>query len=356
MDSSNKYSISNLVSFLKKKDFEIKNKYSINGNISFLHILSLSTGYDFIISTIKYPMQDSSSIELVIFTDLDFDVKSTGIKSVKEDYKEININGLEDENIYLDPEEADKLLEHYQTMDIDSESTETAKNNMINYKRQLERLKSSVSNLKYKLSIVTSSSFCYITRTNNIDCYIVKKSIPKSDELKSLFIIVELDIFYDKVDSINSYITQVYSSLYRNMNNKYKHQAIIIKARVKQYEGIFEKLLEQYKQKDELDKTITGLNKTIVKINKQENILKKQLEDANKDNSISKTFKIKKLNDDYNKLLSFKDDSIQLMSKLKTDYNNIILNFDFSLFDNIRLFNQVTDNFVKIGVLSKCKK
>ena len=116
----------------------------------------------------------------------------------------------------------------------------------------------------------------------------------------------------------------------------------------------------KYTKKDRYEKTIKSLNDVLLKIKKQETDLKRQFSVAQKDKgstfSTNKSFTIKRLEDDHDKLLKFRDDSIKLLTEIKSEYNNFVLDFDYALFDSIRLFNQMTSNFIKIGVLPDCKK
>lgn len=360
MDS---FSIENLTSYLDSKQFRIIQLYSINGSCSFIRVVCGDTGDDLVISIpFKYPMKSDKAIELVQFTDTEVDDRFVGSRDVKESYNEIKISGLEDDNLYLDPKEADRLLEQYQAIDIDSESTDTLKDNIVAYKRQLDRLKFCTNNIKYKLCIVTPSSFCTITRQNGIECFAVKRGRPQKNEDKDLCIVIDLENFYDKVDNIHSDITRVYKNLYDILGRAHLKQTTVLSARVRQYQQLSTTLIEKYKKKEKYEKSITSLNEVLSKIGKQESTLRKQLKELTNEKggslslSTNKSFRIKSIEDDHDKLLKFKEDSIKLLTDIKSEYNNFVLDFDYSLFDSIRLFNQITSNFVKIGVIPECKK
>ena len=53
--------------------------------------------------------------------------------------------------------------------------------------------------------------------------------------------------------------------------------------------------------------------------------------------------------------MKFKNESVNLLSEIKLEYNNFILDFDYALFDTLRLFNCINSNLGRIGVV-KCKK
>ena len=354
----NSFSIENLTSYLKEKNFNISQLYSINGSCSFIRVVCGNTGDDLVVSIpFKYPMKTDKAIELVSFTDTEADDKITKTSNHKDGYNQINISGLEDDKMYLDPAEADKLLEQYQAIDIDQESTDTLKDNIVAYKRQLDRLKFCTNNIKYKLCIVSLSSFCTITRSNNVECFAIKKGKPAINENKDLCIIIDLENFYDKVDSIHTDISKVYKNLYDIMGRTHQRQSAIISSRLRQYQELPKTLSERYSKKEKYESSIKSLNEVLSRIKKQETDLVKEIEKANKiTSSISKSFTLKKLEDDYSKLLQFKDDSIKLLTEIKTEYNNFVLDFDYALFSSISLFNHMTSSFIKIGVLQDCKK
>jgi hypothetical protein len=356
------FSVNNLTTFLNGKKFNIDKIYSINGSCSFIRVVCNVTGNDFIISIpSKYPMRiNSNSTELIKFTDIDVnDNYHLDSKNTSGNYGEIKINGLEDDKLYLNPEEADKLLEQYQSIDIDSEKSDILKKNITNYKIQLDRLKFSTSGIKYKLCIVSNSSFCTITRINDIECYAIKRGIPENNENKDLCIIIDLENFYDKVDSIYNDINRVYNNLYEIMSKSHTTQTNLISSRIRQYSILPKSLIDKYKKKNKYEETIKSLNGVLLKIRGQEVHFKKQFSIHQKESGLSssyKSFSIKKLEDDYEKLIKFREDSIKLLREIKYEYNNFLLNFDYSLFDSIKLFNKMTNNFIKLGVLPDCKK
>lgn len=359
----NSFSIENLRTYLNEKNFNITQIYSINGSCSFIRVICSETGDDLVVSIpFKYPMKSDKAIELVQFIDTEIDDRFVGSKDVKESYNQININGMEDDKLYLDPAEADRLLEQYQAIDIDQESTDILKENIVAYKQQLDRLKFCTNNIKYKLCITTPSAFCTITRTNNIECFAVKKGRPKINEDKDLCITIDLENFYDKISNIHTDINRVYKNLYDIMGRAHQKQTTIISSRLRQYQTLSKNLTDKYAKKERYENSIKSLNNVLLKIKRQEVDLKKQISNISKEKdssfslSTNRSFTIKKLEDDYDKLLKFKDDSIKLLTEIKTEYNNFVLDFDYALFNSIRLFNHMTSNFIKIGVLADCKK
>lgn len=354
------FSLDNLRTYLTEKNFNITSIYSVDNYCCFIRVLCINTGDDIVISIpSKYRMTSDKSIELIKFTDTD--IEDGLLKgNIIGEYNQIDIKGMEDDNLYLDPSDADKLLEQYQSIDIDHENAIILRENIVLIKQQLDRLKLCTNKIKYKLCIITPSIFCTITRSNDIDCFVVKRGKQTKTDQRELCVIIDLESFYDKIDSIHSDINRVYKNLYTIMGKAHRQQTSIITSRLNQYIDISKKLTSKYTKKEKYESVIRSLNDTLIKINRQEKDLIKQIKGINKDGPLSEatsiSFLSKKLDDDYKKLLVFKEDSIKLLSDIKSDYNNFVLDFDYALFDNNRLLHRVSTNFSKIGVIKDCKK
>lgn len=352
-------SLYNLSEFLTSKKFTIGNQYSIDGLCEFMRLVSDDSGDDFILSIGKqHNIECKDSYEIINFTDTNrIVVKIDG----KNSYGEINSEGIE-EDTYLDPHEVDRMMDQYQAIDLDTEKSDILRENISGYKNQLERLKFCTNNIKYKLSIVTKSSICYIDKSNSVECFAIKKSNPKVNESKNLCIVVDIETFFDVPDSIVSDIKRVTKNLHNILGSANTKQTVAISQKIKQLQSISEPLSEKYSKKEKYQKSIDKLTIVVVKIRKQErdlvsriSKLKKENQSTNIGETEKKVFILKNAEDEYNKLMKFKNESVTLLSEIKLEYNNFILDFDYALFDTLRLFNCINSNLVRIGVV-KCKK
>lgn len=355
-------SLSNLSVYLTSKKFSITKEYgSERGVVSFLRVLSDDTGDDFLLSiSNSYSLRSSNdSIEIIPFTDTDRVIlKIDG----KNSYGEINSEGIEDDT-YLDPTDADRMMEQYQAIDLDTERSNILKENISGYKNQLERLKFCTNNIKYKLSVITKSSLCFINRSNSVECFAVKRSSPKIDESKNLCIVIDLETFFENTDSISDDIKRVSKNLHNILGTAHSKQTAAISAKIKQLQTVISPLSDKYNKKEKYQKSIDKLTLVILKIKKQERELQSRMKKINTDNStssgisagsVSNAFKIKNVEDEYTKLMKFKKESVNLLSEIKMEYNNFVLNFDYALFDTLKHFNEISNNLKEIGVI-KCK-
>lgn len=350
-------SLNNLSEYLISKKFGISTQYSHDGVCIFLRIFNEDTGDDIMLYIDKkHNIRSHETVELVPFTDTDKIVVKLDIKN---SYGEINSEGIE-ENIYLDPEEVDRMLEQYQAIDLDSEKADVLRENINVYKNQLERLKFCTSNIKYKLSVVTDSSVCFINRSNTVECFAIKRCSPKMDENKNLCIVVDMETFFDIPDLITSDLKRVTKNLHDILHSAHNKQSSAISSRIKQLQTTHAPLVEKYNKKEKYQKSIDKLTVVVVKIRKQERDLLAKLKKLNAhsvstniSDSEKRAFILKKTEDEYEKLMKFKKESIDLLSELKSEYNNFILNFDYALFDTLRLLNDINRNLNRIGVI-KC--
>ncbi len=362
MSDSDKEVIGRLEDFLHSKKFKIEQKYTVNNTCVFLKIFSEESGDDLILSIPpEYAMPVSGGIEIVFFSDIDPEGDYSKIIH-KGPYQELKINGLEDDGLYLDPSEVDRIMEQYQAIDIDSEKVETLKSSMCQFKKQLERLKTCTNGIKYKLSILSEYCLCTITRLNTVECYAVKGCIPTDKMDKDLLISIDLESFYDKMDTVHLDITKVYKNLYMVLNKAHERQSSVIDSRLRQYVGVQESIKKTYAKKINFEKAINTLEKDLKNLKTEEISLVKKIDKVRNLNethiskTVNKSFNLSHLMEEYNKLLELKDDTVILLSKMKKDFNDFVLRFDEVTFDNILLFNKASDNFIKIGVLEERKK
>jgi hypothetical protein len=354
-------SLNNLSEYLILKNFEIFEQYSIGGILVFLRVISEDSGDDFILSIGKsHNIRSNDAMELVSFTDTERIVlKMEGNNS----YSHLESEGIE-ENLYMDPTDADRMMDQYHSIDLDSEKAGILRDNISVYKSQLERLKFCTNNIKYKLSVVSKSSFCYINRGNSVECFAVKRSNPKPEEDKNLCIVIDLESFIDSPESVSGDIKRVTKNLHTILGEAHEKQSVAITIRLNQIQKANIPLLEKYSKKERYQKSIDKLTVLSVKIRKQErevlSRVKRMKKEGNYDNynlaeRERNSFVLKNTEEELVKISAFKKEIINLLGEIKLEYNNFILNFDYALFDTLRLLNGINLNLTRIGVIKRRK-
>lgn len=358
-DESQISSLNNFSEYLISKNFSIADQYTTDGVCIFLRVFSGDTGDDFILSVGKnHNIRSSDGIELSPFTDTGYSFTKINHKN---SYGEINSEGIE-EDTYLDPKEVDRMMEQYGEIDLDSEKAEILRENISKYKNQLERLKFCTNNIKYKLSIFTNSSLCIINRANSVECFAVKRSNPVVGEDKNLCIVIDIETFIDTIDSFTGDIKKIIKNLHNILATTQDKQSLTIISRIKKLQVATTPLVEKYSKKEKYQSSIDKLTFVLVKIKKQEKELLSRMKKLNVQNSSTtiedteiKSFTLKNIEGEYDKLMNFKNETVDLLYEIKSEYNNFLLNFDYALFDTLYLLNGIYGNLKTIGII-KCKK
>lgn len=354
--------INRLEDFLLSKFFKIEKKYTIDGRCAFVKVFSQQSGDDLVVSIpSEYSVPINDGVELILFSDVDTEVDYSKTNVIAP-YQEMSINGLENDSVYLDPLEVDRLMEQYQAINIDSEKAETLKSYMSQFKKQLDRLKSCTNNIKYKLCIISECCLCVITKLNTVECYAVKSCIPNDKLEKDLLISIDLESFYDKMDTVHQDIERVYKNLYLVLNKAHERQSSVIDSRLRQYQGVQESIKKTYSQKSKYEDIIKKLENDLRVIKREEDKLIKKIEsirgiaETHMSKVANKSFNLDHLKKEYENLLNIKDEVVNNLAKLKKNYNNFVLDFDRVTFDNIILFKKASSNFISIGVIPEHKK
>jgi hypothetical protein len=368
MDNS---SMENLVDYMDSHNFIISECYSdssssdSSSSCKFIKILCKNTGDNLVVSLpSSYDIKKENSIEIIKFDTLESSIENKNIiedsteEHINTDYKEIEIEDIEAEEDNVELKESNQLLDQYKAIDIDQEQINILKDNITSYKQHLDRLKVCTRNIKYKLCIISLSSISRIDSENEIECFSFKKCEPTTNEKKSLYIIIDLDNFYNRVNNIHTDITKVYNNLYNIMENAHHKQTYIISKRLKQYSTLLKNINDSYPRKDKYNESIKWLKDTLINIKKQEEIINNKLleEKRSIDNSSfistnNRSLSVTQLEKDQERIRIYKDNILKLAIEIKSEHDNFIFDFDSSLFNSIKLFDRINTNLSKINVI-----
>jgi hypothetical protein len=259
------------------------------------------------------------------------------------------------------------MMEQYSAIDLNGEKLTILKENIRKDKMQLERLKLCTSNIKFKLCIESESSLCVLSRSNYVNCFSFSSPNPSTEQVRNLFIVVDLQTFIDIGDknytNITNDIKKVYKKLFSIIDKAHSKQTFEITSRIKTLQNIHKPLIANYKRKINYEKSIEKLTSLLIKIKKGEKGLSSKVKNLKKQIDTSSTllegeqiaFSLKKSEEDLERLFKFKNETIDLLLEIKEESNNFLLNFDHSLFETIKQLSEISQNMCRIGVL-KCKK
>jgi hypothetical protein len=227
--------------------------------------------------------------------------------------------------------------------------------------RQLKRLKLCVQNVRYKIAILYKNYLCTIKRDDSIECYVIKKY--KTKKYKKLLVSVDLELLYEKMESLLLNMTTVRKSLYHILDkNQFTHTKT------------FQKLLEEkndianvsqsaYLKKQSYEKYIKEYEEMLDVINTSEKSTLEKIHEINQryndlsakglHDDIEKSHHISKHTKDLSEIEKIKQDIVKSIFQLKNKREDIMLNVDKIMFDNNVMIECVIRNFIELGKISK---
>lgn len=356
-------SISKLEQLLSTKGF-IPNKYFMMHDVCvYIEVVSISNADIFMLyvpSKYKFKIQKPNcyKIKYVNIINNDNTVDDYAGKqddyTLEKSYGEIDLNnGHGDQNMesYLESKYKKKIS-------LKDVSTEDNKE-ITNLLRQLKRLSFCVQNVDYKLVVLYKNYICAIKRDNEIECYRIKKYPSKNS--RKLYISVDLELFYTKIDSLTLNMDTIKKGLYHILDkNQINHTKTLTKL-LEEKKDTMELSEKAYQKKQEYDNHIEELQKMldimtesgkdiISRIDEEENRYHNPgLKGLHKD--IEKSRKIGQLNTELDKINRIKQEIVTTMFKLQTKKENTILEIDKIMFDNTVMLESILKNFADLGKL-----
>jgi hypothetical protein len=355
--SSESNVMNRLKDFLKKNNYIIVETYSIDEYCKYIKINSTTKGNTIIVSVpSKYNILDEKSISLV-----PVEIGKARYEDAEE-YDKIKSDTLA--HTYIDPEDVDKMMSvDYKNINIEEDKDNKIRRELSEIKNQMNRLKNCTVDIKYKLCIETDECYCIINSKNKIKCFKKKNAkyaLDEDDEYsntKKIFISIDMESFYDNINTVYSDCKKVEDELYSILNKSHSSHVDLIKNYMKQFDNIREQISVKYDRRKKYSKAISDLESKIKSLNKREKNaeedLKLQLPTASSlvtFNDASKAFKTKSLNDELEAIAKLKREAISLLNDVKDGYNTFILEFENTLIENIILLKNVSANFKRIGI------
>lgn len=272
-------------------------------------------------------------------------------ETIENIYKEININSSNKSN-----DIGNQLEDNYNKKISLKDSLENNVKRVRDNARQLKRLKLCVQNIKYKIAIQYKNYLCVIKRDNDIGCYTIKKYNNKNQE--QLYIIVDLETFYEKLNSLVSDISTVKQGIYDILNKNHSthvqtFQTFLEKNKnaISLSNSCFTKILKYEKNLKELYEMLNTIIKrekvalqNVYNINTRYNNSLKNLS-----NDIERAHLTSKYNNELEDIQKIKEDIIKIIFEVKAEYENILLNLDKAMFDNNVMIECMIKNFSELN-------
>jgi hypothetical protein len=306
-----------LKKYLNEKDFEILKTYSLDDLCLYILIQSKINGNT-----------------VMLFINSKYNIKNLS--------NTIRLNNYDqgknlDQQILFESESNLNFInnDYYKPIDLSLE-----KSKKINYllsvnKRQLERLKSCTENIHYKICIETESYFMIINKKNEIDIY----SLENIGKNKNIYFVLDLEYFYEKYDNLNLDLNMISKSLYTILDKTHKKQIQLITNHIKDLSSIKNKLEVRFEKRKEYVIVIEKLNSNIKQLEDEKEILNGKINrNIHKDGLIKLEFQLEKIKE-------LHKNTTEALLYVKNEYTNFILDFDYILSDNLKMFEQIHKNF-----------
>lgn len=346
-----------LQKLLQDNKFEIVATWSCAGMLSYMKARSLEHGNELVLSVpTSFPipvLEHHKTQPLVEFKSPDqLNNHYSKIVSSVLSASNNDVNITHDD--FIDPINADKLIEQYADIDIDMERAEWLESIIYQCNTHISRLKFCTQSVAYKLCITSSVSLCCVKPDNTIISYAIKRCNPTNNQVKNkqITLVLNLEQFYERLNNIHDDIKKLYTRLYRVLDNVHQKGSNMIINKINQHVRLIENIRTIPLQKKEYEYAITKLESTLMKINsknqdidKELNIIRSSLKTQNLIHDTTNSFKIKSLQDEIKNMNSKKTTVVKLLNEIRTEYNNFVFEIDNAVIENLERFEKITTNF-----------
>ena len=358
-------STNKLEKMLALKGFIPTRYYIMHGLIIYMEIVYIADADTFLLyipSKYKFSVQKGNNVFKIKYIDIDESDNNTADDyagepdehDIENTYKEIDVHmspTVKGHNI------AQQLEENYKrSITLKDISTEDSKE-LKDIFRQLKRLRFCVQNVKYKIAIIYKNFLCSIKRDDSIECVSIKKFHGKN--CKKLFITVDLELLYEKMDSLMLNMGTIRKGLYHIMDKNHFTHGRTLQRLLDEKSTIIKFSDNAYSKKVEYEKYLKESSDMLIAINKSEKNILKNIYDINSKynnqdlkglhNDIDKSHQLSKLNQELAKIHNIKEDIIKTIFELKTKREDTMLTVDKIMFDNNVMVECVLRNFKDLG-------
>jgi hypothetical protein len=361
-------SIEKLEKLLSLKGF-VPSKYFVMHSVCvYIEIISITDAERFLLyipSKYKFTVKKDSNVYKIKYTDLEEEENNTaedyGGKpdeyKIENTYKEIDIGvspNIKGDNI------GPNLEEHYKRIITIKDINTTDYKELKDIIRQLKRLRFCVQNVKYKIVIMYKNYLCAIKRDDNIECYTIKKYTGKKH--KQLYISPDLELLYEKMDTLVLNMKTVREGIYHILNKNYFTHVKTLQRLLQEKNDIMGISENVYIKKENYEKYLQESDKMLENIINSEKDKIEQLYKLNEtyNNSgikglhsdIENSHQRTHLNNELENIQKIKEEIVKTMFDLKTKKDDTILTIDKIMFDNSVMLDAILRNLVILGELA----
>lgn len=227
--------------------------------------------------------------------------------------------------------------------------------------RQLHRLRYSVKDISYKLSVFYKDYICTIRRDDSIDCFHISNYY--GSEITQLSITVDLETLYENLPNLQKDLIAVRAGLFNVLN---RNQVLNTRTLSKLIED--RKDIQAHSEKcrnvsESYTTDIDRFNEMLHRLVTREKSIIKSIYEINNSAStgggiykdIEKVHVKTTLEGQLEEINGHKKTIIETLLELKEKKENIILTLDRLLFDTSMMFDAISDSFNELLILCENK-
>jgi len=305
------FSLRKLEKFLLKKNFRVLTYYELDGYLIYIKVLSSENYNQYLIyipSKYEIKMENVSNVFSLKVID-DIDMTSSG--NIVDNYTSVDEKDEQIEKIYNEinltyiPETGEDLestlKENYDKPIVLKNFTNyKAHINVKNIINQLSRLKKCTQNIKYKLCIFYKNYIYIITRSDDINYFMIDNY--EGVDKRQMMVTLDLEILYlKKTEDIHFDIKNVQDQVFKNLQQNHTNNMLVLDNMMSR--NILGQKNDINNKIESYDLNIKEFEDMLEKLKKSESVIIEKIEGIKKDYStkvgfyhdIEKTNKISRL-------------------------------------------------------------
>lgn len=358
-------SIAKLEKLLSLKGFVPSRYFVMHSVIVYMEIVSIIDAETFLLyipSKYKFVAQPAKNVYKIKYFDINESENNTADEyagepdehTVENTYQEIDVNiSPTTRGVNIGPHLEENYKRIITLKDISSDDLKELKDIV----RQLKRLRFCVQNVKYKIAIMYKHYLCTIKRDDSIDCFSIKKM--RCKEYKKLFITTDLELLYEKMDSLVLNMGTIRKGLYHILDKNHFSHTRTLQRLLDEKTSIIKLSDNAYSKKVEYEKFLKESTDMLDIINKSEKNIFKQIYELNEKynnptlkglhNDIERSHQLTKLDGELNEIQKIKEDIVKTIFDLKIKREDTMLTVDKIMFDNNVMVECVLKNFTDLS-------
>jgi len=351
---SEKLDINNLNQLLQENGF-IPKKYFVDYYLKYILVFNTKNNDSFLVKInkkFKFKIRGS-----------DENINTVKIKETKvlnkyiQDKNDIDINDMYNTINLKQEDNLEKHLEDNYEISIQIENKD--KPILQQIFRQIKRLKFCVRNINYKITIFYSKYLCTL-ENDKILFYVISDNYTNVNQNLSFMLNIDINNLYKNLSDVSYESYQVKKNIYKILRKNHTTNKFHLVNNLQKNTSLMtnkgNKILQSHKKSvkylEELETFMFKLENTEKIINKQIRKTKETFEYKSKLNNDTKFLSdikndktISNKENELFKITLIKRDIFELISSIKTEYENSLLRLDSIMFDNTVMLNSINTNF-----------